>query len=222
MGRLIVVEGTDCSGKETQTKKLIKYLEMQNEKVIRFSFPMYDSPTGKMIGGPFLGKDYICEGWFPEGASHVDGKVASLFYAADRLYNIDKINAKLKDGYTVILDRYVYSNMAHQGGKLDNKEDRLEIYKFIEKLEFELLNLPKPDAVILLFMPVESAKEIRNSREERLDQAECDENHLLMAQTAYLEMAKLYDFKVINCAKDGYIRTIDDIFADVVNIYNEI
>jgi len=78
-GKLIVIEGTDCSGKETQTKLLIKHLESKGKKVISFSFPMYDTPTGKIIGGPFLGKEYICDGWFPEGASAVDGKVASLY-----------------------------------------------------------------------------------------------------------------------------------------------
>ena len=221
-GKLIVIEGTDCSGKETQTQKLINYLKAQGEKVTTLSFPMYDTPTGRIIGGPLLGKEYICDGWFPEGATHVDGKVASLFYAADRYYNLDKITDALENGYTVILDRYVYSNMEHQAGKLEVKEERLERYKFIEKLEFDLLGLPKPDGVILLFMPVEGAKEIRAKRPEKLDEAESDEKHLLLAQNAYLEMAELYNFKVINCAADGKIRSIDEIGQDVIKIYNEI
>lgn len=106
-GKLIVIEGTDCSGKETQTQKLINHLKAEGQKVISFSFPMYDTPTGKIIGGPLLGKEYICDGWFEEGATHVDGKVASLYYAADRLYNLDKITSHLNQGYTVILDRYI-------------------------------------------------------------------------------------------------------------------
>lgn len=221
-GKLIVIEGTDCSGKETQTKRLINHLNSQGEKVSTFSFPMYHTPTGKIIGGPLLGKEYICDGWFPETATHVDGKVASLYYAADRYYNLPKITEALDNGDTVILDRYTYSNMAHQAGKLEDKNERLERYKFIEKLEFDLLGLPKPDAVILLFMPVESAKEIRAKRPEKLDEAERDEKHLLLAQNAYLEMAELYDFKVINCAIDGKIRTIEEIGEDVIKIYNEI
>ena len=195
-GKLIVIEGTDCSGKETQTQKLINYLQSEGKKVAAFSFPMYHTPTGKIIGGPLLGKEHICDGWFPEGAPSVDGKVASLYYAADRLYNIDKINEALNDGATVILDRYTYSNMGHQAGKLENKEDRLARYKFIETLEFDLLGLPRPDGVILLFMPVESAKEIRTKRPEKLDEAESDEHHLILAQNAYLEMAELYNFKL--------------------------
>lgn len=219
MGKLIVVEGTDCSGKETQTKKLIEYLEKKNEKVIRFSFPMYDSPTGKIIGGPFLGKDYISNCWFPEGPSQVDGKVASLYYAADRLYNLNKIIEKLNEGYTVILDRYTYSNMAHQGGKLKTKEKREEIYDFIYHLEFELLNLPKPDLVILLYMPVEAAEILRKERMEKLDEVEKDNVYLKNSERAYLELAEKYNFLIVNCAKNDEIRTIDEIFEDVKNIY---
>ena len=60
-GKLIVIEGTDCSGKETQTKLLVEKLDKLNIKCVRLSFPMYDTPTGKIVGGPYLGKDYICD-----------------------------------------------------------------------------------------------------------------------------------------------------------------
>ena len=91
-GKLIVVEGTDCSGKETQTNRLLESLKKDGVKVEKFSFPAYDTPTGKIVGGPYLGKDYISKGWFSEGAPNVDPKVASLYYAADRKYNIGHIN----------------------------------------------------------------------------------------------------------------------------------
>ena len=90
-GKLIVIEGTDCSGKETQSKKLIENLEKNNKKVCYFCFPNYESPTGKIVGGPYLGKSYICDGWFKEKAPNVDSKVSSLYFAADRKYNINKI-----------------------------------------------------------------------------------------------------------------------------------
>ena len=100
-GKLIVIEGTDCSGKETQTNKLMERLKRDGHKVFKFSFPSYDSPTGRIIGGPYLGKDYICESWFEEGAINVNPKVASLYYAADRLYNMPKIIEKYEQGYIV-------------------------------------------------------------------------------------------------------------------------
>ena len=65
---------------------------------------MYDTPTGKIIGGPYLGKSYICDGWFPETAPNVDPKVSSLYYAADRKYNIHKVLDAINAGYNVILE----------------------------------------------------------------------------------------------------------------------
>ena len=79
MQKLIVIEGTDCSGKNTQSKLLQEKLKKDGYKVVEMSFPMYDTPTGKIIGGPYLGKESICKGWFKEGANNVPAKVASLF-----------------------------------------------------------------------------------------------------------------------------------------------
>ena len=214
---LIVIEGTDCSGKETQTKLLKEKLESMGRKVERFSFPMYNTPTGKIVGGPYLGKSSISKGWFLEGATNVDYRVASLYYAADRLYNIDIINKKLEDGYDVILDRYVYSNMAHQGAKIDAFSDRIKLYKWIEELEFNFLKLPVPDTRIFLHMPTDCAVVLRKNRKEEADQHEMDENHLLKAENAYLEIANYYDFKTIECVNNDNVRTIDDISDELCN-----
>ena len=87
MNKIIVIEGTDCSGKETQSKLLLKRLNEENISTEYITFPNYESPTGKIVGGPYLGKESISNGYFEEGAANVDPKVASLYYAADRLYN---------------------------------------------------------------------------------------------------------------------------------------
>lgn len=220
-GKLIVIEGTDCSGKETQTALLVKYLKEKKEKVFTMAFPNYDSPTGKIIGGPFLGKKYICDGFFPEGAPSVDPKVSSLYFAADRYYNFPIIQKKLEEGYIVILDRYVYSNMAHQAGKEGDKEKRQELYKFNATLEFDLLGLPRADKVIFLYMPVEGAKALRANRPEALDQNEMDEEYLKKSQKAYLELSKLFNYIKIDCFKDGVVRSIEDISKDVIKAYEE-
>lgn len=220
-GKLIVIEGTDCSGKETQTALLVKYLKEKKEKVFTMAFPNYDSPTGKIIGGPFLGKKYICDGFFPEGAPSVDPKVSSLYFAADRYYNLPIIQKKLEEGYIVILDRYVYSNMAHQAGKEGDKEKRQELYKFNATLEFDLLGLPRADKVIFLYMPVDGAKALRANRPETLDQNEMDEEYLKKSQKAYLELSKLFNYIKIDCFKDGVVRSIEDISKDVIKAYEE-
>lgn len=224
-GKLIVIEGTDCSGKETQTKKLVERLKEKNIECIRFSFPNYDSPTGKIIGGPYLGKSYICEGWFEEGAANVDPKVCSLYYAADRKYNIGKINELIDSGINVILDRYIYSNFAHQGGKIGDKNKRLEMYRWLETLEFDLLGLPEADIRVFLHMPYEVSLELKKNREEAMDQHEASKEHLLMAENAYKEVANLYEFKTIKCNDGEKPRKIEDISDELYNyvygIYKE-
>ena len=79
MSKLIVIEGTDCSGKETQSRLLVERLNNMGYKAIRMTFPNYDSPTGKIVGGPYLGKPEISPCWFPEGAVNLDSEVASLY-----------------------------------------------------------------------------------------------------------------------------------------------
>ena len=219
-GKLIVIEGTDCSGKETQTDLLVEALENEKISVFRFSFPNYSSPTGRIVGGPYLGKSYICDGWFLEEAPNVDPKVSSLYYAADRRYNISEINKHLEKGVNVLLDRYSFSNMAHQGGKLSDAKKRSEMFKWIEKLEFELLELPKPDIKIFLHMPYEASLILKKSRglKEDMDQNEKDEHHLKNAEQAYIELAKEYNFHTIECAIGDNIKTIEAIHHEVYEI----
>lgn len=222
-GRLIVIEGTDCSGKETQTKMLVERLEKLNIKCVRLSFPMYDTPTGKIVGGPYLGKDYICDGWFEEGAVNVNPKVSSLYYAADRRYNVGKIEELLNEGINVILDRYTYSNLAHQGGKIEEKQERLEMYKWLEKLEFELLELPKADIKVFLHMPYEVSCILKKDRVEKADQHESSKEHLLLAESAYIEIAEIYDFKTIECNIGDSPKKIEDINNELYDyIYNNL
>lgn len=215
-GKLIVIEGTDCSGKETQTNLLIDKLRDGGIKVDKFAFPNYNSPTGKIVGGPYLGKDYICDTYFEEGPTNVDPMVAALYYAADRKYNINKITFLLDQGFNVILDRYIYSNMAHQGGKIFDEKEREEIYAWLETLEFDLLGLPKPDIALFLHMPTDKAKVLKENRDEKPDGHEKDIKHLENAEKAYLELALRYNMKTIECVRNDMIRDIDDISSDAV------
>lgn len=179
---------------------------------------MYDSPTGKIVGGSYLGKSHISKGVFPEGDANIDPKVSATYYVADRKYNIKIINDYLKKDYTVLLDRYVESNMAHQGGKIQNTDERKAMYKWLEKLEYDLFELLKPDMTIFLYMPYEHALKLRMKKNEASDQLEGDKKHLLDAQKSYLELAKIYKFKTINCIKNRKIRSKEDIHENIYNI----
>ncbi|MBT3642721.1 hypothetical protein HN604_02060 [archaeon] len=114
-GKIIVIEGTDCSGKETQSKLLFQRLAQENIPSEVISFPNYRTPTGKIIGGPYLGKPEICPSWFSQGPGPVDPKVASLLYAADRRFALFAIDKILNSGTNIIFDRYGSANQGHQG-----------------------------------------------------------------------------------------------------------
>ena len=227
-GKLIVIEGTGCSGKETQAKKLLEKLINMGIKTRHLSFPCYDTATGRIIGACYLGKEEYCtkylnnsNGWFDEGIGEVDGLVSSLYYAADRKYNINYLQKLLNSGIIVILDRYTYSNMAHQGGKILTQEKRFEFFKKMEVLEFDLLELPKPDLVVLLYVPYQITLKLLSERETVCNQAESDIKYLKRAEQTYLELRALYKFKMIECTKEGSMRSIDEINEELLeNVLN--
>jgi len=216
-GKIITIEGTDFSGKETQSNLLFEKLNSRGIPCEKMSFPNYSSPTGKIIGGPYLGKPEICEGWFPEGAVNVHPKIASLYYLADRLSSLDKINQIIDSGRNLILDRYVASNMAHQGEKFILKKDRFQFYQEIDSLEYGFGGLPRPDKTFFLYVSLEMSNKLRKNREQGKDQHELSESHLKRAEAAYLELAEIYGWEVIGCVQSEKIRTRKDISKELFN-----
>lgn len=264
-GKIILIEGTDCSGKENQSRKLIEKITKDGIKAEYYSFPDYSSPTGKIVGLCYLGKEYLIKeylfsvyeqifdkykelhpelseeairtcvtevltlqfqalnhGWFAEGAPNVDSDVSSLLYAADRAYNIKKVKEKLDQGINIVLDRYTYSNMGHQAGKIDDPEERNKMYDWIGQLEFGMLELPQPDMKIFLHMPCDYTALLKSGRSESLDENEKDQKHLHNAERAFLEVAKKENFITIECIKASEeqatrenIRSIDDISEEI-------
>ena len=208
-GKLIVIEGTDCSGKQTQTDLLVKHLKSLGYQAISFSFPNYDSPTGKIIGEAYLGKNG--NSYFTEGILNVDPKISSLYYAADRAYHIDMIKKYLEDGYIVVLNRYVESNMAFQGGKIRDIKKRNMMYEWLDNLEFVLLDLPRPDYVFFLYLPYEYVCELKKRQGK-----DANVSMLRMAETAYLELSTIYDYEKINCLKEDKFRSIEDISLEIL------
>lgn len=209
-GKLIVIEGTDCSGKQTQTEVLVENLKGLGYKAISFSFPNYASPTGEIIGEYYLGKNN--KSLFKEGIENVDPKISSLYYAADRVYNIDIIKNYLENDYIVILNRYVESNMAFQGGKIKDIKKRHMMYEWLDNLEFVLLDLPRPNMVLFLYLPYEQVCDLKKARG-----SEVNENMLHMAEIAYFELSNIYDYQKIKCMKDNKLRSIEDIASEILN-----
>lgn len=235
-GKIIVIDGTDCSGKETQATMLVDRLCKDGEQTYYYNFPHYSSPTGQIVGLSYLGKphmgaelinshreavlnrmsqhcklkhhrelinkaiDLIAEecgvGWFPEGAPNVDPKIASGYYVLDRAYSMGEVKKLLETG-NVVMDRYLYSNFGHQGCKFSTLEERKAFYDWDFKLEYEMYEIPHEDIRIFLHVPTIYTAIIKESRAEKLDELERDEEHLKKAEETYLEIAEMYDFDTI-------------------------
>ena len=198
---LITIEGTDCSGKQTQSEMLIKKLNNLGIKASKRQYPNYESPTGYLIGSAYLGKgEYYGRCIFPEGASNVDPIVAGGYYAIDRYSDKYALTKELVNNI-VVLDRYMESNLAYQAGRLTDKKERNKLFNYFNKLEYGLNKLIKPKYKIFIYMPYEYATLLKQHRDERPDGLEESEERLRLAETAYLEMAKKMHFKSINCIK---------------------
>ena len=207
MGKIIVVEGIEGSGKETQSKLLVESLNKMGIKAIEFSFPMYETPTGRIFKDCLLNKN----GYFKEGYDALDPELVCLYTAADRKYNISKIKKYLDEDYIVVINRYTSSNMANQGSKYSDSEDRFYMYQWIDKLEYWLLKLPKPDYTILLNMPYK----YNNQLSFNLTKEASKEEKVLQA---YIELAGLYNWDVIDCIVDSKEKSIDDIHKEIIEL----
>ena len=214
MGKIIVIEGVNDSGKETQSKLLAKTLKEEGYKVVEFSFPMYKSPTGKIFKNCVLGKDG--NGYFEEGYENLDPYVVCLYTAADRKYHKEKIERYLKNDYIVILNRYTSSNMAHQGSRYSDSEERFYMYQWIDKLEYWLLKLPKPDCTILLKVPAKylnqlSEKQVAFNFQEDI----FDQDYVLKA---YIELSELYNWDSIDCVSNNKMKSVEEIHEEIMKI----
>jgi dTMP kinase len=177
-GRLIVFEGIDGSGKTTQVK-----LFPADKKL---SFPRYEKFVGKLI------KLVLTQKW----ASKVNPYLVAFLFAFDRFLAKSTINKWLQKGKTVVLDRYTYSSMAHQGAKLKGKAQK-KIVDWIDWLENRLLRLPQADKVIYLKIAPEVSQKMMAAR--RKDLADADLAYQRASAQLYDELAKRYKFIVIDC-----------------------
>ncbi len=211
-GTLIVLEGIDGSGKETQASLLENKLKEKGREVMHISFPDYKSPSSALV------KMYL-NGDFGKNPEDVNPYAASLFYAVDRFASY---RMKWKDFYQkggiIIADRYTTSNMVHQMTKYEDKKARKDFLAWLEKTEYEELELPVPDLVILLDIPLRVSENLVKERARQGGSMDIHEQHLgylRKCHDAYQELVNLYGWKRIPCTEEGKLRTIEDIGKDV-------
>ena len=216
-GKLIVLEGTDGSGKGTQVKLLMERLLKEGHRAATTSFPQY----GKKSSGPI--EEYL-NGKYGK-PDEVNPYAASLFYAVDRFDLSKEIQKQLDEGHIVILDRYVDSNAGHQGGKIKDPPEREKFIKWLYDTEYGIFGIPRPNLTVILHMPAEIGQRLVLQKQERLylgggkkqDAHEADLEHLKNAEAAYLWLAGKYpeDHVVIECVENGSIFTPEVIHEKV-------
>ncbi len=216
MGKIIVIEGTDCSGKTTQFEKLCKRLGEENVAFSTASFPDYPSESSWFV------RQYLA-GEFGEHASDVDAKTASVFYAVDRYasYMKGEWGKTYREGGNILLARYITSNILHQACKLETEEEKEELIEWLHEFEIGTMGIPKYDEVFLLNMPPEQAKILKEKRGQTSsggdkDIHEADDAHLRAAYETSMWVAKKYGWTIIDCVDEaGNLRTIEDIHEEI-------
>lgn len=222
-GKIIAIEGTDGSGKQTQTKKIIERLENEGYNVYSISFPNYSSDSSAPV------RMYL-NGEIGNSPSDVSAKVASIFFAVDRYVTYKKEIEKLynKQDTVFVFDRYTGSNIIHQGSKLMTElgvdhEKLEEFILWLNALEHEEFKIPRADITVYLNVPLDYTKALRKGRSNKIDNSakqdihESDESYLNNCAVTGLHAARLLNWKVIECVKNGSMRSVEEISEEIWN-----
>ena len=212
MGKLIVIEGTDGSGKSTQFRLLTEAVEQAGYEFRKLVFPQYAEESSALIR-MYLG------GEFGDKPSDVNAYAASAFYAVDRYASYKKVwGAWYEQGGLVLSDRYTTSNAVHQASK-EPEENQAEFLRWLYEFEYEKLGLPRPDLTIYLDVPTEYTEKLMRSREAatgtQADIHEQDLGYLATCRRMGRAAARYYGWTVIHCVRDGQMRTIEDIHQEI-------
>ncbi|MBQ3053527.1 MAG: deoxynucleoside kinase [Clostridia bacterium] len=220
-GKLIVIEGLDSSGKETQSKLLQKKLENMGKTVKRFEFPNYESNSSALV------KMYL-SGDFGNNADDVSPYSASSFYAVDRFATWKTSMEKFyNNGGIVIADRYTTSNIIHQAGKLENVQEKDDFILWLEDYEYAKMGLPKPDVVVFLHMPTEVSIRLMENRRNKAgtkdkDIHEANYEYLKSTYKNAMDIKDKCGFKLVECCCGDTVRSIEDIHKDIMSIVTDI
>ena len=212
MGKLIVIEGTDGSGKSTQFRRLTERLEQEGKTFQKLVFPQYAEPSSALIR-MYLG------GEFGSKPTDVNAYAASAFYAVDRYASYKKVWGEYyEQGGLILSDRYTTSNAVHQTSK-EAPENRRKYLKWLYEFEYELLGLPRPDVTIYLDVSTAFTEKLLRSREAstntQADIHEQDMTYLATCREMGRAAAEFYGWTIINCVQDGAMRSIEDIHEEI-------
>ncbi len=219
MGILIAIEGTDSSGKQTQSELLYKKLCDEGINARLVSFPAYESDSSALV------KMYLA-GDFGNNPKDVDAYAASTFYAVDRFATFRKDWGMDYDNGTVIIaDRYVPSNLIHQASKIDAVREKKEFIEWIDELEYNHLGLPRPNVTLFLDMPVDTAQRLMAARANKIDNSdkkdihERDGEYLKKSYENAKGIADMLGWSIIKCADcEGNVREMSQIHEDILYI----
>ena len=212
MGKLIVIEGTDGSGKSTQFRLLTGRLESEQVKFQKLVFPQYSEPSSALIR-MYLG------GEFGNSPSDVNAYAASAFYSVDRYASYRKVWGKwYEEGGLVVSDRYTTSNAVHQASK-EPEDKREDFLNWLYDFEYDKLGLPRPDLVIYLDVPTDFTEKMLRHRESETnthaDIHEQDMQYLATCRRMGRAAAEHYGWTVIRCVRDGAMRSMEDIHEEI-------
>jgi len=220
-GKLIVVDGTDGSGKATQIEYLRKRLSKEGHTVKMVDFPEYY----KNFFGSFIA-NCLREQYY--NWTNIHPKIASIAYAADRWESKEKIEGWLTKGYIVLANRYVSANQIHQGGKISDNKKRKDFLEWLDTMEHKVFKIPRPDIVVFLSVPIAVTEKLmkeRNKGYERQylgrkgDVHESNPKFLENSRKSAMKLvAELNNFVKVDCAKRGQMRTREDIHEEVYAI----
>lgn len=215
MGKLIVIEGTDGSGKSTQFKLLSQRLEAENHSFRHLVFPRYSEESSALIR-MYLG------GAFGDKPSDVNAYAASAFYAVDRYASYKQDWGEwYENGGLIVSDRYTTSNAVHQASK-EQGQAQAEFLKWLYEFEYDKLGLPKPDLVIYLDVPTDWTEKMMRHREAetntKADIHEQDMEYLATCRRTGRTAAEYYGWKIITCVKEGQMRSIEDIHREIYSL----
>ena len=211
-----MIEGTDGSGKSVQTNLLVDALKKQGREVEQISFPQYGQPSAAMVEAYLNGEFGTAEAVGPYRAS--------ILYAIDRYAAKGKIAKWLADGKIVIANRYVASNLGHQGGKIKDMAEREKYFAWNYDLEYNIFGIPKPDVNLILHVTPEISQQLvdkKGAREylrgKKRDIHEDDLNHLRAAEQAYIQIARSYpEFALIECVEEDQLLSPEIIYQKVM------